>query len=418
MNRVAPRDRQILRELAREVREIAGLPEQEEKAGRWLRINRLERVKPPVLMMVTGDRIWSEMPPETQEVTEGGFARSYERDLRRRIFLHRHIHDDRIVTATVPVPLVMHSSGWGVEADTTSPGVGDGARHYNTVLEGKADLERIRLPKLTIDREATDRDFTAAQELFDGILDVERSVHWGNNYGLAPMDTLGMWRGFDRLFLDLVENPEFVHTAMRRLVDGEIGMIEQLEQAGDLRLNNGRQDLVGTSAVGYTDELPAPGFDPDHVRCRDLWGTCAAQIFSDVSPEMHEEFCLQHEKRFLQRFGRVCYGCCEPLHRKVGVLARNLPNLRRIAVTPWADIDQAAEAIQDRYVYAWRPNPAIAAGATWNPEAARRQIRAFLRRTRGCVVEIIMKDMLTCAGQPQRLMEWAAIAKEEVESFG
>jgi len=311
----------------------------------------------------------------------------------------------------------MHNSGWGIEADTTAPDFKNGASHYNTVLESEADLERLRLPQLTIDHAATDRDFTAAQELFDGILDMQRSTHWGNNYALAPMDMLAMWWGFDRLFLDLIENPEFVHTAMRKLVDGEIGMIEQLEQAGELRLNNARHDMVGTVAVGYTDELPAPGFDPNHVRCRDLWGTCAAQIFSDVSPEMHEEFCLQHEKRFLQRFGLVCYGCCEPLHKKVGILTRHLPNLRRIAVTPWADIDEAAEAIGDRYIYSWRPNPAILAGPTWDPVAARRQIRDFLQRTRGCVAEIILKDVITCAGDPRRLMEWAAIAKEEVEDF-
>jgi hypothetical protein len=154
------------------------------------------------------------------------------------------------------------------------------------------------------------------------------------------------------------------------------------------------------------------------VRPRNLWATCASQIFAEVSPAMHEEFSLQHERRFLERFGLVCYGCCEPLHKKVGILTRNLPNLRRIAVTPWADIDEAAAAIQDRYIYAWRPNPSIVSGPGWDPQAARRQIRDALNRTRGCRVEIILKDMLTCGREPRRLMEWAAIAREEAEASG
>ncbi|NQU10335.1 hypothetical protein HQ590_06075, partial [bacterium] len=391
-----------------------------EKADRWLRINRLERVKPPVLLWMIGEPLWNLLPPEEVGlVTEGYFAQSYERDLRRRIFMHRHVSEDRVVTTRIPVPLVMTNSGWGVEADKTLSGVAGGACRYNTVLETEADLERIRLPRLTVDHKARERDFVAAQDLFGDILSVERTITWGNGYGLAPMDTLAEWRGIERLFLDLVEQPEFVHAAMRRLVDGHIGMLEQLEQMGELRLNNTPQDPVSNAcSLGHTDALPAPGFDPGRVRPRDLWAQCAAQVFSEVSPDMHEEFCLQHEKRFLDRFGLVCYGCCEQLHKKVGILGRNLPNLRRITMSPWADIDEAAEAIGGRYVFSWKPNPAIIAGPTWDPGAARRQIRDFLRRTRGCVVEIMLNDIVTCGGDPRRMLEWAAVAKEEVEASG
>ena len=390
---------------------MAALPEQDEKAERWRRLNRLERVPPPVLVLA-GAGAWSEMPDGSRLTTEGEFAQSYERDLRRRVFQHQHFPDDRVVTATVPVPLVMHDSGWGVEPEFTAPDEQRGAKHYHTVLHDEADLDRITLPRLDIDEEGTARTLAAAQELFDGVLEVERTVYWGNNMAMAPMDMLAVWRGFDRLFVDLVDNPEFIHKAMARLVDGHIGMLEQLEEKGLLGPNNRRQDFVGTVAVGYTDELPSPDFDPEHVRPSDLWGTCAAQIFADVSPAMHEEFCLQHERRFLERFGLTCYGCCEPLHKKVGIL-RKIANLRRIAVTPWADVAEAAEELQDHYVYSWRPNPAVLAADTWQPEAVRRMVREGLEQTRGCIVEIILKDLETCRREPQRLTEWAAICCEE-----
>ena len=61
------------------------------------------------------------------------------------------------------------------------------------------------------------------------------------------------------------------------------------------------------------------------------------QMFSEVSPAMHREFALEHEARFYRRFGRVYYGCCEPLHAKVDVCAERLPNMYKISMSPWVN---------------------------------------------------------------------------------
>jgi len=412
---VSAADRRVLRELAKQVRDIAAGPEQEENAERWKRLNRLERVTPPVLALA--GNIWNEMPPETRLKTSGEFAQSYERDLRRRVYQHKHFPDDRVITANVPVPLVLEYTGWGIETHTTAPDQKTGAKHYDTVLHSEADLDRLTLPKVTVNHEATERNYTAAAELFADTLEVERTVYWGNNYGIAPMDMLAVWRGFDRLFMDLVDDPGFVHRAMGIIVDGNLGVVDELERLGLLKLNNRKHDLVGTAAVGYTDELPAAGFKQSHVRFKDLWGTCASQIFAEVSPDMHEEFSLQHERRFLDRFGLTCYGCCEPLHKKIGIL-RKIPNMRRIAVSPWADVAESAEQMGNKYIFSWRPNPAVLASDKWDAAGARKQIRDALQKTRGCIVEIILKDLETCRNEPRRLFEWVAIAREEAAAVG
>jgi hypothetical protein len=49
--------------------------------------------------------------------------------------------------------------------------------------------------------------------------------------------------------------------------------------------------------------------------------------------------------------------------------------------------------------------------------AIRRDIRETLEASRGCVVEIIMKDTHTVQGDRERLGKWVRIAKEEVERF-
>jgi len=68
------------------------------------------------------------------------------------------------------------------------------------------------------------------------------------------------------------------------------------------------------------------------------------------------------------------------------------------------------------YVLSHKPNPAIFAEDTWNPGQARRSLIDVLERTRGRVVEIIMKGISTVRNEPQRLWEWAEIARDVVRS--
>jgi hypothetical protein len=132
---------------------------------------------------------------------------------------------------------------------------------------------------------------------------------------------------------------------------------------------------------------------------------------------MHEEFAVQHEKKFLALFGLNSYGCCEPLHNKLDLLIRNIPNLRRFSISPWADVEKCAEKLQNKYIYSYKPNPAMLASETFNPEAVRRSITEFCEKTKGCVTEIVMKDTHTLRNEPHRLSEWVRITKEVVAEF-
>ena len=54
---------------------------------------------------------------------------------------------------------------------------------------------------------------------------------------------------------------------------------------------------------------------------------------------------------------------------------------------------------------------------TWQPDVVRKGLRDFCRKTRGCVVDIILKDTHTCCSEPHRMWEWVRIAKEVAEEF-
>ena len=140
-----------------------------------------------------------------------------------------------------------------------------------------------------------------------------------------------------------------------------------------------------------------------------------AQIFSDVSPDMHWAFAVEHDLRWLTRWGLTYYGCCEPLDGKIDML-RRIPNLRKISVSPWCNPERAVNEIGRDYVISHKPNPAILAETQWDPVQARKNIRAFLDEAGGqCHVELIMKDVSTVRYHPQRLWEWTALAMEEAE---
>jgi hypothetical protein len=100
-----------------------------------------------------------------------------------------------------------------------------------------------------------------------------------------------------------------------------------------------------------------------------MWSLATAQIFSEVSLEMHEEFSLPYDKMWVEKFGLACYGCCEPLHRKIDTL-RSIPNLPRISMSPWVDHELGAEAIGRDYIYSPKPTPAIFASVHWDRERA------------------------------------------------
>jgi hypothetical protein len=223
--------------------------------------------------------------------------------------------------------------------------------------------------------------------------------------------------GVQELYLDLRDRPELVHKGIDRLMRAYLSTLDQFEQQNLLNLNNG-YNRIGSGGMGYTDDLPQPDYDPAHVRAKDLWGSSASQIFDCVSPRMHWEFALQYEVRWMSRFGLNYYGCCDRLDGKMSILEK-IPNLRKVSMCPFINVDRAVANMGNRYVFSYKPNPAVLAEDTWNLDKARHELKTVLDKAKahGCVVEVIMKDISTVRYEPQRLWEWAKMATELSEEY-
>lgn len=409
-------DVNVLRSLAGPLAEIAALPIQRERAALWRRINDLRPAKPAIWI---NEIPWHEMNVD-DELTlrcEAPLARAHEERMRQTLYQWRRLPGDMVVEPEWPSPLVVRDTGFGITEDVDIVKTDDAnviySRHFHIQIRDERDLVKIKTPQITHDAEASEANAQALAAAIGDLLPVVKRGQPG--FWFAPWDELIRWWGVQEAMEDLALRPELVHQAMDRLTNAYLARLDQYE-ALNLLAPNSANVRIGSGGYGYVSGLPGAGFDPAHPRPRDLWGSATAQIFSDVSPRMHREFALDYERRWLDRWGLTYYGCCEPLHLKVDML-RSVPNLRKISMSPWADLDVAVNKIGGDYVYSIKPSPAPLAGDVWRPELARQLLREALEKTRGCAVEVIMKDISTVRYQPQRLWEWAALAAEVTAEF-
>ena len=407
---VSAHDRDVLRRLGQRKAEIASADAQEEHRRLWTKLNRLESERPMVWLFEVP---WNEMNVD-DELTlecEGGVSQAMERGLRREIYQWDHMAGDMVVAPFIPVGPTLSDTGFGLSekvdvarTDATSSVV---SRHFHIQIKDESDIDKIQMPEVTLDQEAWDRSLELTSEIFDGIIPVTKIGV--KSTSIAPWDLLVRLTGVDEVLTDMVLRPDYIHKMMDRMTQAFICRLEQHEALNILATNN---EIWLGGGPQFTDELPQPDCDPEQVRPIDMWGRTMSQIFSAVSPAMHEEFALQYECRWLERFGLTYYGCCEQLDEKVGILRKNVPNLRKISMSPWIDLDVAIDNIGQDYVFSLKTNPAVLAEDTWRPDVVREDLAQTLDRLKNQHVEIIMKDISTVRYEPQRLWEWASMAGE------
>jgi hypothetical protein len=284
------------------------------------------------------------------------------------------------------------------------------SHRYLPQITEPEDIEKIRMPEVRRLDEVTAQRRSLLEEVFEGIIPVrKRGIR---HIWFTPWDLLFTLVDMTEMMYAMVERPEFVHALVSRYVDARLHELDQVEALGLLHCDP-TNIRVGSGGYAFSSDLPVDAAAARQARCSDIWGCGNAQIFAEVSPEMHWAFSLQHEMRWLRRWGLTYYGCCEQLHEKVSVL-RRIPNLRKVSCSPRCDIPKAREHGMDDYVLSVKPNPAVLATDGWTPEIARRQIRQLQRETEGCAAEFILKDISTVRDEPQRLSDWNRVVMEEV----
>jgi hypothetical protein len=408
-------DRQILRELAVQVADIAARPVMAERKLLWTKHNDLEKTRP--LILADPEYGWNEIITADQIRCTNNIAQYWEFYLRKLIFWGDRLDDDFIVEAIFDLPHVFSETPWSVansarHATDKAVVENGGAYHIDAVLEDYAQVSQIIRPELTIDFDKSKYLYGVAREIFDGVLKVRQHSVWYWSLGLT--DEYAFLRGMENLLYDFYDEPDNVHRVMKILTEGTLAKIDYLENQGLFHLNND-STYVGSGGIGWTNELPANGFK-GYTRTKDMWLLSESQITIGVSPEMFAEFIWPYQKRIADRYGLLCYGCCEPMDDRIEIV-KQASNLRRVSVSPWANKAKMSEHLGADYVYSMKLSPTPLAMATLDESLVRREIAEGLAMTRNNNVEMIMKDNHTLGKNPNNIIRWTQIAREEINKL-
>ncbi len=405
---MSSQDVNTLRDLTKHYLAICHTNEQRRRRDLWRRHNSLQATLPPIYIRAFA---WREMP-ESPSTMEDPFFRPYEDTLRQSLF--RATFDDDFCFEpwiTVRAAVVTPTEGlWGLPilwSDAADP---RGSRAMIPSIVDSEDAGKMVAPHHVIDEEETERRVSRVADAVGDLItiDVDRkpAYHmWGGDISTQ----LARLRGLDQLMLDMVDRPEWLHDVLAFMRDGIVRTHEEAERAGDWSLASHQNQ-----AMPYAMELADPAPHSPGVARDALWYFCASQETTLVGPRMFDEFMLQYQIPIMAPFGLSAYGCCEDLTNKIDLL-RRIPNLRRIAVAPAANVAACAERIGTDYVFSYRPSPTDHVGYGWDADRVRTMLRDDLTACRQCHVDVTLKDVETVQGDPNRVRSWVRVCREAIE---
>lgn len=403
-------DKAVLRELVRRYGDVFADPDQERRRDDWRRHNALTRTKTLIYARAFA---FDEME-ESKCLCVDPLLRQIERQLRYNLFWAT-LGDDAIFEPWLTVEAVHRCRGWGVAISRHRTADAGGSFKVDYPLRDLADLVKLRPPMHEIDEAATAANAGRVRDAMGDLIEVnvDRSPAYRMWSGDLSTD-LGYLRGIENFMMDMMDDPEGLHRLAKFMSEGVLRTHEQAEHAGDWGLSSHQNQ-----AMPYAQELPDPAANTNGVKREQLWCYMAAQEFTAVSPAMHDEFLLRYQLPIQKHFGLVAYGCCEDLTHKIDML-RQIPNLRRIAVSPFADVARCAEQIGDQYVLSYRPSPADMVSYGYDEDRIRRIIVRDLEicRSHGCHVDITLKDVETVQRDPARVRKWVRLVRRILEELG
>ncbi len=406
------KDIAIIRELAKQYMEIATSDKHVRMRQRFRDTNDLKIVRPPVLM----DEIpWHEINYDgaLNCVCEDGGLRGIEWGLRANLLREKYFKCDNFIEPVWRVYKAYSDTGYGFEvkedrvaADARNSIV---SHHYYDVFEDERELEKYHDPVITPYPDQDKANVARMQEILGDTIPVILQGH--NMIYHSPWDTITTMRGMEPILMDMYDNPEYLHKIIALFTRAQSVRMDQMEAYG----------LYDTGCVSLHctpgDITPPADYDPAHPGCKSLWFRTMAQSFSTISPDMHDEFDIQYSLPLASRCAYTYYGCCEPLHDRVDKI-KQYPNLRKVGVSPWADVEASAEALGGDYVLSRKPNPAHVARIT-DPDQIRAEITETVKacKKHGCPVDFTLKDISTVGYRPENLIVWAQTVSDVLDEY-
>ena len=399
------RERDLVRALARQVAEIAWSNENEIIKQRWRDVNALRKPdRAPVWCRPVG--AWDELLPKEKLTCSDPWLRQLERGFRQAL-TKKEIDDDDPLERYFAVSAVFDrdpANTWGVDIRHEDSGQEGGAWAYDPPLKDQEDLARLQMPAFTFNPDETERKLAQVHDLLGDIWPIKLVCE--PPLGATLCTPAANLVGLTPLMLNLAMVPEMMHQLMGYLRDATLRAIDAVEASG-LVTPNTNGPMTCSDPIGEPEDAT--------YTCKNLWMMANSQEFDQVSPKMWEEFLLNYQKPIFERFGLVGYGCCENLTTKMeGVLS--IPNLRIFVCSAWTNLDKLMARVGNDYVIMWRQKASDVVFPD-DPAKIRQDLEEGAEKLQGSHYQIVLRELQTLAGHPDRLHVWTQYAKEAAAKY-
>jgi hypothetical protein len=414
-------DRKTIRDLAARWAETASLPVMAERKRLWKAVHDL-KMERPMILVETGAFV-DEYVPASELVCRDPILRNVEKYMRGSLRDAAELGDDTVLEPYFRLPWELAISDFGVPVETRPAVSCDGTSlgySFNFPIAKPEEITKLKKRTFGVDREKTLSLKSALEEVMGDILPVKigNYDHFDTDYGNNPWTgifffglTWQIYRfiGNNGLLYWLYDAPDTIHRLMAYMRDDRIGLFEFLVKENLLDVNTDTQ-MAGPRAYGYVSGLPGPGHRGP-VKLKDLWGWAESQESTVISPAMFGEFVLPYLAELSAKFGLIYYGCCEPLHDRLELIMKAIPNLRSVSVSGWADFRKMADMIGRKYVFSRKPTPAYISGPNPDWELLKKDMQKTKDAAGGCNVEILFRDVYTIDNDWPRLRKWVEMTK-------
>ncbi len=405
------KDRERLRYLAKRQIEIANSDKNLERVELWKRHNAYKGER-PVIHIEVDTFAHEAITPLMQ--CEDDFARSLEYRL-----LHNCINLDTFDDDKVVAPFYQtgyHSwfqlFGHNIKESVVKKEDGTEMGHtFEHIIDDLGDDFDKVLSKSNygVDKEGTFNYIDRVNDVFGDILPVKLV---SNCLYSVPTQQVVHMMGMENMLYSIYDYPDEFKEMMDRIANDYIAYFKHLEKEGALLQNHGFES-VGQGTLAFYEEDEKTGI----IRTNDLWGFLDSQETVGMSPEMFREFIFPCYKKIADNFGRLSYGCCEPVSAFWDDI-KTLPNLKKVSISPWCDEEYMANELKNSgIIYHRKPSPNyLGVGEKLDEEAFRAHIEKTLKTAKGCKVEITQRDVYTVNRDIDKVKRYVEIIRESIEN--
>ncbi len=397
-------EKAYLRELGKRYQELANLPVMEERTNLWYRHNDGDKSANPVIMEFNG--FAREVLPTLK--CEDPFYRQMERLLLEEIIRAEKIGDDKVIPKELQIPMSITFRHLDYEPKMIQASE-FGFHPEALIVDIDEDLNKLKPSYYAYtekNKEENREHLERANEILPSVLE-NQYLRWLIVYTKHVVDLMGMIP----FFYAMLDSPDKVHELMAFLQKDTEKFLLWMEKEGLLTPNNGA-NYVGSGSFGFTKNLASEG------TLKQMWGNMNSQETVSVSPAMFGEFVYPYYVHTAKLFGKVYWGCCEPMERIWDDYISHLPNLAKVSISPWCDEQFMGERLADsNVIYCRKPSPNfLCAADVFDEEAYAAHLQKTAVCARDCNLEISMRDVLSLCGDPTRAKRAVDIARSVVRN--